>query len=236
MLLLTESTLFWLNLTWNALSAQESPNNMDKVQHWVNCVSIEKMPQSNGICPPLTSAVPPLTAGSTTFISSNPGLERKMLVPTYHMDAEELEDQPVSPIKVVAMSMDYDAEGDNEFDQPIYEVLTGLKCKQSEHDDNGYVTPSKVEDVNDGYEDHSLHFCIGPAKDLCVKMTNNGKKVKQTLQSTIGLKLGHPTCTIDPKGGPSRHQPTSPEGDRPRCKGVSAWMAHPPESGVGLPG
>ncbi|KAI6017861.1 hypothetical protein EDC04DRAFT_2743969 [Pisolithus marmoratus] len=73
MLLLTESTLFWLNLTWNALSARESPK--DKVQHWVNCVSVEKTPRFNGIRPPPTSAVPPLTTGSTTFVSSNPGPE-----------------------------------------------------------------------------------------------------------------------------------------------------------------
>ncbi|KAI6043750.1 hypothetical protein EDC04DRAFT_2650029 [Pisolithus marmoratus] len=31
MLLLTESTLFWLNLTWNAISAQEHPNNRDEL-------------------------------------------------------------------------------------------------------------------------------------------------------------------------------------------------------------
>ncbi|KAI6041020.1 hypothetical protein EDC04DRAFT_2602058 [Pisolithus marmoratus] len=117
----------------------------------------------------------------TTFISSNPGPEvgsvilnatnqRKMLVPTYYMDAEELEDQPVSPVKVVghenfrvAMGMDYDAES---------------WCKQSDHDDNGYVTSSKVEDFNDGYEDHNLHFWMWPAEDVCIKMTNDGKKVK----------------------------------------------------------
>ncbi|KAI6012222.1 hypothetical protein EDC04DRAFT_2761671, partial [Pisolithus marmoratus] len=72
MLLLTESTLFWLNLTWNALSAREGPNNRDELQRWINRVSIEKTPRSNRICPPPTSAVPSLTAGSTTFISSNP--------------------------------------------------------------------------------------------------------------------------------------------------------------------
>ncbi|KAI6017860.1 hypothetical protein EDC04DRAFT_2743962 [Pisolithus marmoratus] len=76
------------------------------------------------------------------------------------------------------MGTDYDAEGDNEFDQPIYKAQTGLKRKQSDRDDDGYVTPSEVEDFNDGYEDHGLHFRMGPAKDSCVKMTNNGKKVK----------------------------------------------------------
>ncbi|KAI6042369.1 hypothetical protein EDC04DRAFT_2660079, partial [Pisolithus marmoratus] len=75
MLLLTESTLFWLNLTWNAISAQEHPNDRDELQHWANHVSIEKTPRSNGICPPPTSAVPSLMTGNTTFISSNPGLE-----------------------------------------------------------------------------------------------------------------------------------------------------------------
>ncbi|KAI6037889.1 hypothetical protein EDC04DRAFT_2897060 [Pisolithus marmoratus] len=117
----------------------------------------------------------------TTLISSNPGMERKMLVPTYYMDAEELEDQPVSPIKFVghedfrvATGMDYDAESDNEFDQPIYEeAQAGLKCKQLDHDDNGCVTSSKVEDFNDGYEDHNLHFHMWPAED-----TNDGKKIK----------------------------------------------------------
>ncbi|KAI6041200.1 hypothetical protein EDC04DRAFT_2670982 [Pisolithus marmoratus] len=69
------------------------------------------------------------------------------------------------------MGMDYDAESDNEFNQPIYEeAQTGLKCKQSDHDDNGYVMLSEVEDFNDGYEDHELQFCMGPAKDSCVKM------------------------------------------------------------------
>ncbi|KAI6045355.1 hypothetical protein EDC04DRAFT_2598915 [Pisolithus marmoratus] len=82
-------------------SAWEHPNNRDELQCWANHVSIEKMPQSNGIRPPPTSAIPSLMTGSTTFIRSNPGLERRMLVPTYYMDAEELEDQPVSPIRVV---------------------------------------------------------------------------------------------------------------------------------------
>ncbi|KAI6024538.1 hypothetical protein EDC04DRAFT_2723349 [Pisolithus marmoratus] len=77
------------------------------------------------------------------------------------------------------MGMDYDAESDNEFNQPIYEeAQTGLKHKQSDHDDNSYVTSSEVEDFNDGYEDHELQFRMGPAKDLCVKMTNDEKKVK----------------------------------------------------------
>ncbi|KAI6045508.1 hypothetical protein EDC04DRAFT_2636065 [Pisolithus marmoratus] len=40
MLLLTESTLFWLNLTWNALSAQEGPNTMDELWHWANCPEV----------------------------------------------------------------------------------------------------------------------------------------------------------------------------------------------------
>ncbi|KAI6042356.1 hypothetical protein EDC04DRAFT_2600946 [Pisolithus marmoratus] len=121
--------------------------------------------------------------GSVILSTSN---QRKMLVPTYYMEGEELEDQPVSPVKVVghenfgvAMGMDYDAESNNEFDQPIYEeVQTGLKCKQSDHNDNNYVMSSKVEDSNDGYEDHDLHFHMGPAEDLSVKMTINGKKVK----------------------------------------------------------
>ncbi|KAI5996630.1 hypothetical protein EDC04DRAFT_2909908 [Pisolithus marmoratus] len=125
------------------------------------------------LCRPLT----------TTLVSSNPGLERKMLVPTYYTDAEELEDQPVSPVKVVghedfrvATGMDYDAESDNEFDQPIYEeTQAGLKRKQSDHDDDGCVTSSKVEDFNDGYEDHNLHFRMWPAEDAC---TYDGKKVK----------------------------------------------------------
>ncbi|KAI6042370.1 hypothetical protein EDC04DRAFT_2660085 [Pisolithus marmoratus] len=77
------------------------------------------------------------------------------------------------------MGMDYDAESDNEFNQPIYEeVQTGLKHKQSDHDDDGYVMSSKVEDFNDGYKDHKLQFHMGPAKDPCVKMTNDEKKVK----------------------------------------------------------
>ncbi|KAI6008639.1 hypothetical protein EDC04DRAFT_2906932 [Pisolithus marmoratus] len=180
MLLLTESTLFWLNLIQNAISAQDHPNDRDELlQHWINHVSTEELPWSNRTHPPPTSAIPSLMTGSTTFVSSNPCLERKMLVPTYYTEGEELEDQPVSPIKVVAMGMDYDAESNNEFNQPIYEeAQTGLKCKQSDRNDDGYVTSSEVEDSNDGDEDHDLHFHMGPAEDLSVKMTINGKKVK----------------------------------------------------------
>ncbi|KAI6040692.1 hypothetical protein EDC04DRAFT_2893880 [Pisolithus marmoratus] len=196
MLLLTESTLFWLNLTWNAISAWEHPNDRDELQCWINHVSTEKTPWSNGTCPPPTSAIPSLMTGSTTFISSNPCLERKMLVPTYYMEGEELEDQPVSPIKVagcenfrVAMGMDYDAESNNEFNQPIYEeAQTGLKHKQLDRDDDNYVTLSEVEDSNDGYEDHDLHFHLGPAEDLSVKMTIDGKKVK--VDKNVDQELG----------------------------------------------
>ncbi|KAI6037781.1 hypothetical protein EDC04DRAFT_2701300 [Pisolithus marmoratus] len=86
------------------------------------------------------------------------------------------------------MGMDYDAESDNEFDQPIYEeVQTGLKHKQLDHDDDGYVTSSEVEDFNDGYEDHELQFHMGPAKDSCVKMTNDEKKVKVEKDTDQGL-------------------------------------------------
>ncbi|KAI6039692.1 hypothetical protein EDC04DRAFT_2682412 [Pisolithus marmoratus] len=101
------------------------------------------------------------------------------------------------------MGMDYDAESNNEFDQPIHEeVQTGLKCKQSDCDDDNYVMSSKVEDFNDGYEDHDLHFHMGPAEDLSVKMvhfftylnctlillelqTIDGKKVKKSLPSVL---------------------------------------------------
>ncbi|KAI6021258.1 hypothetical protein EDC04DRAFT_2607237 [Pisolithus marmoratus] len=98
----------------------------------------------------------PRPRGSVILNASN---QRKMLVPTYHMDAEELEDQPVSPIKVV---------GHENF-------RAGLKHKQSDHDDNSYVTSSKVEDFNDGYEDHNLHFRMGPDEDVCVKMSKCSK-------------------------------------------------------------
>ncbi|KAI6039618.1 hypothetical protein EDC04DRAFT_2894952 [Pisolithus marmoratus] len=136
--------------------------------------------------------------GSTTFISSNPGLERKTLVPTYYMDAEELEDQPVSHVRIVAhenfrvaMGMDYNAESDNEFDQPIYEeVQTGLKHKQSDCDDDGYVTSSEVEDFNDGYEDHELHF------------TNNEKKVK--VKKDADQELGQ-ASSMTTRGKASKH-------------------------------
>ncbi|KAI6008459.1 hypothetical protein EDC04DRAFT_2907173 [Pisolithus marmoratus] len=139
----------------------------------------------------------------TTFVSSNPGPERRTLVPTYDTDAEELEDQPVSPIRIVAMGMDYNAESDNEFNQPIYEeVQTGLKHKQSDHDDDGYVTLSKVEDFNDGYEDHELQFCMGPAKDSCVKMTNDEKKVK--VEKDTDQELGQ-ASSMTTRGKASKH-------------------------------
>ncbi|KAI6045509.1 hypothetical protein EDC04DRAFT_2636074 [Pisolithus marmoratus] len=101
------------------------------------------------------------------------------------------------------MGMDYDAESDNEFDQPIYEeAQTGLKCKQSDHDDNGYVMLSEVEDFNDGYEDHELQFCMGPAKDSCVKMTNDEKKVK--VEKDTDQELGQASSMMT-RGKASKH-------------------------------
>ncbi|KAI6011501.1 hypothetical protein EDC04DRAFT_2765160 [Pisolithus marmoratus] len=101
------------------------------------------------------------------------------------------------------MGMDYNAESDNEFNQPIYEeAQTGLKHKQSDHDDDGYVTLSEVEDFNDGYEDHELQFCMGPAKDLCVKMTNNEKKVK--VMKDMDQELGQASSMMT-RGKASKH-------------------------------
>ncbi|KAI5992851.1 hypothetical protein EDC04DRAFT_2807633 [Pisolithus marmoratus] len=101
------------------------------------------------------------------------------------------------------MGMDYNAESNNEFDQPIYEeAQTGLKHKQSDCDDDGYVTSSEVEDFNDGYEDHELQFCMGPAKDLCVKMTNNEKKVK--VKKDMDQELGQASSMMT-RGKASKH-------------------------------
>ncbi|KAI6032454.1 hypothetical protein EDC04DRAFT_2709324 [Pisolithus marmoratus] len=99
--------------------------------------------------------------------------------------------------------MDYDAESTNEFDQPIYEeAQTGLKHKQSDRDDEDYVTSSEVEDSNDGYEDHNLHFHMGPAEDLSVKMTINGKKVK--VNKDVVQELGQASSMMT-RGKASKH-------------------------------
>ncbi|KAI6024360.1 hypothetical protein EDC04DRAFT_2724916 [Pisolithus marmoratus] len=96
------------------------------------------------------------------------------------------------------MGMDYDAESNNEFNQPIYEeAQTGLKCKQSDHDDNGYVTSSEIEDFNDGYEDHELQFHMGPAKDSCVKMHHCQKNLPSVLmEDRVWLKIIMPALLI----------------------------------------
>ncbi|KAI6011500.1 hypothetical protein EDC04DRAFT_2765150, partial [Pisolithus marmoratus] len=57
MLLLTESTLFWLNLTWNALSAQEGPNTMDKLWHWANHYYLLSSNPGLEVCTTLSSRI-----------------------------------------------------------------------------------------------------------------------------------------------------------------------------------
>ncbi|KAI6041363.1 hypothetical protein EDC04DRAFT_2669026 [Pisolithus marmoratus] len=102
------------------------------------------------------------------------------------------------------MGMDYNAESNNEFDQPIYEeAQTGLKCKQLDCDDDGYVTLSEVEDFNDGYKDHELQFCMGPAKDSCVKMTNDEKKVK--VKKDMDQELGQASSMTTRGKASKRH-------------------------------
>ena len=73
MLLLTESTLFWLNLTWNSLITQDDPISLDRhVHHWIKDVPTGPTPRSNRIRPPQTS-VPSssLTSGATIAVGSN---------------------------------------------------------------------------------------------------------------------------------------------------------------------
>ncbi|KAI5988135.1 hypothetical protein EDC04DRAFT_2819486, partial [Pisolithus marmoratus] len=102
------------------------------------------------------------------------------------------------------MGMDYNAESDNEFDQPIYEEV------QTDRDDDSYVTLS---------EDHELQFCMGPAKDSCVKMvhffislncilillelqTNDEKKVK--VKKDTDQELGQASSMMT-RGKASKH-------------------------------
>ena len=73
MLLLTESTLFWLNLTWNALSTPVDDLLDGHVHHWAKDIPTGLRPRSNGTCPPPTS-VPSLTSGVTTAVNSNTSL------------------------------------------------------------------------------------------------------------------------------------------------------------------
>jgi len=72
MLLLTESTLFWLNLTWNALSTPVD-DPLGHVHRWAKDVPSGPTPRSNRIRPAPTS-VPSLTSGATTAVNSNTSL------------------------------------------------------------------------------------------------------------------------------------------------------------------
>ncbi|KAI6024353.1 hypothetical protein EDC04DRAFT_2606521 [Pisolithus marmoratus] len=111
-----------------------------------------------------------------------------MPVPAHYMDEEvnqlsfHVKAIGYKESKIIASTVN-NVESDKVFDQPIYEeVLAGLKCKHSDHDDD-YVTSSEVEDFNDGdveVDDSNANFGVWPAKESHVTRTvNNGiKKLK----------------------------------------------------------
>ncbi|KAI6037078.1 hypothetical protein BKA83DRAFT_14508, partial [Pisolithus microcarpus] len=195
MLLLTESTLYWLNLTWNALSQDDPPDN--HVHHWIQTVpatgAMAFRSQSKRTCP----SVPSLTTNATTASSASlKGLAHnktfqgdQMPVPAHYMDEEV--DQLSFHVKAVGheepkiiASTVNNVESDEVFDRPIYEEVSARsKCKHLDRDDVDYVTSSEVEDFDDGdveVDDSSMKFGVWPAKESHVtRMVNNGiKKLK----------------------------------------------------------
>ncbi|KAI6008468.1 hypothetical protein EDC04DRAFT_2611008 [Pisolithus marmoratus] len=184
MLLLIESTLYWLNLTWNALSQDDPPDN--HVHHWIKTVPATGVmafrSQSKRTCP----SIPSLTTNATIASSaSSKGLAHnrtfqgdQMPVPAHYMD------------EVDQLSFHVKAVGHEE-SKPIYEeVLAGSKHKHSDHDDVDYVTSSEIEDFNDGdveVDNSNVNFGVQPAKESCVTRTVHSLVYLEPYIDSLGI-------------------------------------------------
>ncbi|KAI6100514.1 hypothetical protein F5141DRAFT_1066118 [Pisolithus sp. B1] len=157
MLVLTELTLYWLNLTWNLTMPNKKALLLGCVNNWANKVkpsvsagtsqnSAASASQTGGKSYPLSSTVPSLTTNVTSVTS-----EASSAVPAYRetpvpaltgFPHPEDEDDT----QAIAAEDEDDAQDPAEDPSPATPAQMGSKHRHAGYSDSHYVTTSDMDD------------------------------------------------------------------------------------------
>ncbi|KAL4072697.1 hypothetical protein V8B97DRAFT_2023439 [Scleroderma yunnanense] len=182
MLLLTESTIYWLNLTSN----NKANKLVNHVKNWVNIIvtagngtlsnSVALDLQSEQTPNPPSSTIPSLTTKATSVSSSVSNIDavykkthRELVVSTTithaNPESDDKFDQSIFKVayttslpQAVSTTIPHaNPESDDEFGQSIVEAAqTSLKHKHTSHNSTEYIT-SEVEEMDDDGSDISIY-------------------------------------------------------------------------------
>ncbi|KIM60853.1 hypothetical protein SCLCIDRAFT_26361 [Scleroderma citrinum Foug A] len=184
MLLLTESTLYWLNRIWTPRAPNQRALLLGHINNWMNEVEDDgdgtppNMLTSNsltsGTADPPSSTVPSAMTKATTVSSATSGVAA----------AGKVTQHAAHPIN--------QEESNNDFNKPISEFIqTGSKHKHSSCDDSQYVATSEVDEADNEESDTGYNDT-----DIC--LTQTAKRPRVTAMDLMN-KLKTIITTVVPR-------------------------------------